>query len=292
MKVAAIIGADSMLGRELAVQLQEHGIVVIGVGRAMHHDIVLDLAEPLNRNICAGRTTDVVFHCASAFTGDDFESARTNFLTNAVGCLNVLELMEQLQCNSCLYAGTLSSIEGFESSLISSYGLSKAQGEKILEWGIARRGGVFCSLRLSQLYDTDGLCCVHQPWFGRIIAYASRGLDLRLPPSAGVRNFLHVADAARLMICAAKMKLKGNWPLCHPESLDNTKIAEIAFREFGCGGNIVIDHNKKAFRPVCYPKDFTVFNQLQDKPRISMAEGMSMIHHSGSADRFGPMDVL
>lgn len=291
MKTAAIIGADSMLGRELTAQLRSQGVQVIRIGRAPGQDIVFDLAVPLNQAICKGRTADVVFHCASAFAGDDCEGSRINFLINSVGCLNVLALMEQLECNACLYAGTVFSIERCESSPITSYGLSKAQAEQILEWGITRKRGIFCSLRLSQLYDTEGLCCTHQPWFGRIIAYASRGLDLRLPPSAGVRNFVHIVDAARLMIRAAMLGLKGTWPLCHSELMDNAQIAEIAYREFGHGGRIVIDHGKKPFRPLYFPAEHSVFELLGDQPRISMAEGIAMIHHSGRAEHFGPMDV-
>ena len=156
---------------------------------------------------------------------------------------------------------------------------------------MTRNAGTFCSLLLSQLFDQQGLCCAHQPWFGRIIAYASRGLDLRLPPSGGARNFVHVTDAARLMARAADAKLEGRWPVCHSEMLDNTQIAEIAYREFGVGGNIIIDQNKSPFRRVYFPEDCPLFQQLGDGPQISMAEGIAMIHRSGHAEDFGPMDV-
>ena len=292
MRTAAIIGADSMLGRELAAQLALQGINVLSVGRSDHHEIVLDLREPLSNETGSGKSADVVFHCASSFAGDYLAGARVNFLTNTLGCVSVLELMERLDCRQVVYAGSTWSYKDSElPDAISSYGLSKAEGEQILEWGMARQNGDFCSLRFSQLYDSEGLCCAHQPWFGRIVAYASRGLDLRLPPSTGARNFLHVADAANLMILAAIKKTNGYYPVCHYESLDHTQIAEIAYREFDQGGRILIDQGKKPFRPVKYPADQSLFNNLRQAPRITMAQGLAMIHGAGTASRFGPLDV-
>jgi len=107
----------------------------------------------------------------------------------------------------------------------------------------------------------------------------------------GPRNFLHVSDAARLIIRAAEINLNGCWPACHTESLDIYQIAEIAYREFGRGGRIVIDSKKKPFRSVSYPSDLSLFEHLQDKPQISMAEGIAMIHRNNYAEHFGPMDV-
>ncbi|BAQ65659.1 NAD(P)-dependent oxidoreductase [Geminocystis sp. NIES-3709] len=293
MKTVAIVGANSMLGKTLAVQLGQQGITVISVGRSKNNDIILDLVKPFHYSICANYKADVIFHCASAFGDDTFEGTQTNFLTNTIGSLNVLKLMQQLECVHVVYAGSMSSYPRLEATnLLSSYGLSKAQAEQILEWGMKRKEGLFCSLRFSQLYDTEGLCCHHQPWFGRIIAYASRGLDLHLPASKGKRNFLHVSEAACLMILSAKAHITGCWPVCHYESLDTTEMAELAYREFGCGGQIIIDMKKKPFRAIFFPEDLSIFERLQHKLSISMAQGIAMIHQSGFAENFGPLDVL
>ncbi|NOR71480.1 MAG: NAD-dependent epimerase/dehydratase family protein [Methylomarinum sp.] len=291
MKTAAIVGVNSMLGRQLAVQLREQNISVIGIGRDPNNEIVLDLDNSVDYGEVSYKA-DVIFHCASAFEGDDFVGLRVNFTTNVVGCVNVLALMEQLECSVCVYAGTVFSINGADSNSLSGYGFSKAQGEQLLEWGLARVNKRFCSIRFSQLYDTEGLCCVHQPWFGRIISYASRGLELRLPePFSGSRNFIHVIDAARLMIQAVETRVSGCWPLCHSEYLNYQQIAELAYQEFNKGGQITIDKNKVPFRSFNFPKNCRVYDQLQDKPKISMADGIAMIHHTGQADKFGPLDV-
>lgn len=291
MKAAAIIGAGSMLGRELSSQLRERGISIVSVGRADNNDIVTDLTVPLDPAGISGWRADVLFHCASSFAGDDIAGARVNFMTNSIGALSVLTLVDALESEYCIYAGTVFSMNGVDSAGYSSYGLSKAHAEDILEWGMDKRSGGFCSMRLSQLYDTDGLCCMHQPWLGRIVAYASRGMDLKLPPGSATRNYLHIHDAARLMILSAERRLSGRHILCHPDNLDNATIAHMAYTEFKKGGRVIIDDSKTPFREFSFPVDARIFDQLGDFPHISMAEGLSMINGKGAAVNFGPMDV-
>lgn len=280
-----------MLGKEIAGQLREKGCIVISVGRALHNDIRFDLTGIFEPDACKGLQADALVHCASSFEGDDVVGARTNFATNTMGCLNVLALMQTLSCRYCCYAGTVTSYDDFEPERMNSYGLSKAQGEEILEWGMSRVGGRFCSLRLTNIYDTEGESCKHQPWFGRIVAYASCGLDLRMPDSAGGRNYLHVEDAAGLMIRALEVELGGCWPMCHTEQMDHAALAGLAYAEFACGGEVLLDRNKLPFRKVNYPSSADLFERLGVAPAISMAQGLEMIHRAGTAPNFGPMDV-
>lgn len=291
MMTAAIIGIRSMLGRALTTELRSRGVRVVSVGRGVGHDATMDLTEPFARHSVTPIPVDVAFHCAASFAGDSPEGTRINLATNTLGNVTVLELMRALDCRRCVYAGTVSSFNGADPNGMSSYGLSKSMGEQILHWGLEPDGGTFCSLRLPQLYDTDGLSCAHQQWFGRIIAYASRGQSLHLPPSGGERNFLHVGDAARLMVRAADDGLTGIWPLCHQERLNTTQIAELAYREFNRGGDIIIDESKVPFRPFRFPDSEDLFERLRDRPQITMAEGIALIHRSGQAAKFGPLDV-
>ena len=291
VNTVAIIGIDSMLGSELARQLRKKGYSIISVGRASHNDITFDLNGIFYAASSRDLRADTLIHCASSFEGDDPVGSRAKFSTNALGCLNVLSLMRALSCKNCCYAGTESSYDDFEPGRINSYGLSKAQGEQILEWGINKIGGRFCSLRLTGAYDTAGESCKHQPWFGRIVAYASRGMDLRMPDSDGSRNYLHLTDAASFIIRALEVELGGFWPLCHTEQLDHAAIATLAYSEFARGGGILLDRKKLPFRKVNYPSSEALFERLGMAPAISMAEGLAMIHRAGTTPNFGPMDV-
>lgn len=294
MKTVAVIGAGSALGAELAGQLCEAGVEVLRIGRRQDCDLSLDLDDALAVLPDGLPRVDVVFHCAAAFADDSDGGRWSNGKTNVLGCFNVLRLMQQLQCKACIYAGSLFSTPGVEVRGRSGYGLSKALGEQVLAWGLteSRPDGVFCSLRLPQLYDVMGRCCQHQPWLGRIVAYASRGLDLNMPPSGGPRNFLHMQDAARLLIHAWQEGVNGTWDVVHPESLDYQQIAQCAYDVFGAGGHLRVAEDKQPFRTLNLPSSGgALFDQLRIWPEISMERGLTMIRDAGHAGAFGPMDV-
>jgi nucleoside-diphosphate-sugar epimerase len=151
--------------------------------------------------------------------------------------------------------------------------------------------GGFCGLRLPQLYDTDGRCCAHQPWFGRIIAYASRGLDLNMPAPNGIRNFMHISDAVKLMIIAWKQKVQGIFPIGHPDVMDYYDIANIAYQEFNCGGKITIDKDKIPFKKAQFPSEFELYSKIGCIDFISISECIKEIKMKGMSINFGPLDV-
>jgi nucleoside-diphosphate-sugar epimerase len=155
-----------------------------------------------------------------------------------------------------------------------------------------RLGGRFCSLRFSQIYDVEGACIRHQPWFGRIIAYAARGLDINLPPSMGVRNFIHVNDAAQVLVAAGyHPTADGVFDVIHPQSLTFHEIAEIAYSVFGKGGQISTDSRKQPFREIHFPDGLHTVETFNSIPYISLAAGISEIRDRGTWTEFGPLDV-
>jgi len=291
MKSVIVLGATSMLGRETVRQLLVEGIEVIRAGRQPDSDIVVDLGSDNAPEFRRARRADALIHCASAFGGDSPEGIRDNLRVNIGGCVQTLEIARQSGAKKIIYAGSVSSDPMLESGLIGSYGFSKAEAERILNWGITRDGGRFCSLRFTQLWDTEGACCAHQPWFGRIVAYASRGQTIKMPAANGRRNFMHVSDAAQLLIRAAGGTLEGIHSVSHPVDIDLAEFAQVAYRVFGRGGSVVIDPAKTPFRNVNFPREEGVFKALGYQPRISPEQGLVLIRDAGTDDRFGPMDV-
>lgn len=293
LKTVAVIGARSMLGTALVAQLRAAGARVLSIGRSEDCDIALDLDKPSTALPTVVPPVDAIFHCAAAFADDSDEGRVTNGRVNALACFDVLRLMAHLQCSTCIYAGSLFSTVGVEMQGRSSYGLSKSLGEQVLTWGLMERqvGGIFCSLRFPQLYDVEGRCCQHQPWFGRIVAYASRGMDLNMPAPGGARNFLHVHDAARLLIQAWRDNVTDIWDIVHPESRDYLQIAQCAYNVFGSGGRVEIEQTKQPFRALHWPSGEPAFNRLDMWPEIDMEQGLRMIRDAGHAGSFGPVDV-
>ena len=289
MKKAAVIGARSMLGSHVVAQLQACGVETLSVGRSSEDDLFFDLeGAPAGTS---GASADIVFHCASSFGDDSDAGLRQNYATNTTSSLGVAELVLRLNARALVYAGSIWSYEDLNRDRFTSYGLTKALAEQMLNWQLHKQGKLFCSLRLSQLYDTEGRCRAHQPWFGRIIAYASRGATIRMPDSRGSQNFLHVRDAADLMIRAAERGLSGVHAAVNPSPLSYRDIADIAYAVFDRGGTVEVAPEKTPFRPVDTPAAGETLTSLGKLSLITMHEGISGIRDAGTAGAFGPMDV-
>jgi nucleoside-diphosphate-sugar epimerase len=291
MKSAAVIGANSMLGRQLVYSLTALGVDVISIGRFAEADIQLDLCKGFLSPIPGELRADVIFHCAASFADESRDGLHQNYQINAAGCLWVLELADRLESSAVLYAGSVSSMEKFEPEKFTSYGFTKEQGENLLGWGTKRQGRRFCSLRFSQIYDTYGECIRHQPWFGRIIAYAANGQDINMPRSEGERNLLHVEDAAGMLIAAGKSSVTGILNVVHPKSLTYQEIAIKAFMLFGNGGQVLTDTNKVPFRSLNFPDGNRTFRILGVSSCVSMEEGIMRIRDQQTWPKFGPLDV-
>ncbi|WP_409525345.1 NAD-dependent epimerase/dehydratase family protein [Nitrincola sp. MINF-07-Sa-05] len=292
MKRVVVLGASSMLGREVVRQLKSYEIEVIQAGRSADMDIIVSHGSGKSPIFSIQCNADVLIHCTAAFGNDDLEGIRLNIAVNIGSAVDVIEIATKMSINRIVYAGSLSSDPSCEpDKAMSSYGMSKLNCENILNWSTIRRGGSFCSLRLTQLLDTDGDCCRHQPWFGRIVAYASQGLTLRIPASNGTRNFLHISDAARILIAAANSDFSGYIPIIHPINIDLHTLAIEAFTIFGQGGEVVVDPKKTPFRMITFPHDTSMRDILGIKPQLSTVEVLHMIRDAGTACRFGPLDV-
>ena len=289
MNTAAVTGANSMLGRCLTVVLQEAGVTVIPVGRHDEASIRLDLRTGLQSPVDV--RAEWLFHCAANFADDSPEGTRENHTVNTTGCLHVLDLAERLGSRVLISAGTLSSRQGFDPNGMNSYCLTKAHGEELMAWRMGQRDGRFCSLRFPQLYDTAGDCIRHQPWFGRAIAYAAQGKDLNLPASDGPRSYMHIEDAARLMLAAATENVHGMLDAVHPEMVSGEELSGLAYQIFGQGAQARIAPGKTPFRKVHYPDGAEVFRLLGVSPAISLSEGITRIRDANTGQAFGPLDV-
>ena len=291
MPSAIVVGPRSMLGACLIEQLRDAGWQVRTAGRHPGCDLPLDLGSAPWPDEPLGFSADALFHCAAAFGDDSPQGRWLNERVNALGAHQVVDLAKAAGCHAVVYAGTLSSCYRDTPDERDAYGASKARGEEILAAGLKRLGIGFCSLRFPQLYDLRGECVAHQPWFGRLIAYAAAGRSLRLPGGDARRNFLFVGDAARLMHAAATSNWRGVQIATHPVSQRYAEIAERAYALFGRGGSIEIAPEKQPFREVCISLPGTVLVEWGLDRLLSMEEGLQRIKASGHGERFGPLDV-
>jgi len=290
-KSALIIGSSSMLGQRLHEYLDKTGFKVFSCGRSDDDDIHYDLKDLALPHIPVGMKADIIFHCAATFSDDSLAGCLDNEKTNALSSYIINELATAIGCKHLIYAGTISSCYSHHSSSMTSYGASKLRGEDILEWSLSRNKIAFTSLRFPQLYDEYGICCKHQLWLGRIIAYAFAGKNLRMPGGNAKRNFLHVDDAIQLMCAAMEKTTTGRLATTHFESITYERIAQQAYDIFDNKGAHELAPEKQPFREIFIPESSETYKLLNYWPKILMNDGIKMIKLAGSAQKFGPMDV-
>jgi nucleoside-diphosphate-sugar epimerase len=290
MKRVGVLGSSSMLGRALCKLLNNSGIEVLTIGRNSSCDLQFDLNSATDTSY--SQNFDVLFHCAASFADDSPIGAANNFQQNSYSVNRVLKLMESSNCSQLVYAGTLASAVDFDPAGYTSYGLSKCIAESQFGWSLNKGSSLFCSLRFTHLIDDDGDCIRHQPWFGRVIAYAGSGNSLGLPDSLGPRNFLHVQDAAELMIRAAFQKLQGVFPVISVEFWLMHQLADLACRIFSKGGSWHLNTEKTPFRRFNYPAHSDdLWSLLNYKEKMTMENYLRHLTELNSIHQFGPLDV-
>ena len=174
---------------------------------------------------------------------------------------------------------------------ISSYGLSKKKGEELLENLLTKSNIEFCSLRLPQLIDDFGECIKHQPWFGRLIRYASSNKILRIPPEGKEEIFYHIIDAAKIMYLAMENDLKGIHSIFHPEKLFYKDIFAKAVNIFDSNAQIEIAREKEEFEAGEIEDSKHIYDLFSWTPEYDMNQVLEKIKINNTFNKFGPFDV-
>jgi len=280
-----------MLGTALEAMLKSENFDVIKCGRNINDDVFLDLKKSKDITLNDDIKVDAIFHCASSFSDNSSRGSFHNELTNSTSSFVVAELASKTSAKSLIYAGTMFS-EKRSTGEISSYGLSKRRGEELLSYILEKSNQQFCSLRFPQLIDEEGKCVKHQPWFGRVIKYASSNQVLRLPREKGVRNFMHVDDAAKFMFLAMLRNLEGVHPICHPEDHTYQEVFHLAKKIFKTKATLKIAMEKRPFTQEPFKKTLEIFCRLGYRPASSLKDILNLIDSQSTADKFGSFDVF
>lgn len=291
-----IIGHTSMLGLALKSRLDQIEEPYITAGRSADSDIHIDLCmqPPTIPEIYMPiGSVDNIYILSSAFEGDTANGTNTNLLVNSASAAYAILLADKLKPKALIYSGSVSSYDNFDLVRgLSSYGLTKRFAEELLEWWSKKSKVRFASIRFSQLFDDTGMCIAHQPWIGRIVRYAFEKCPLYMPASQGKRNFLHVQDAARLLVEVwQNTHLAGILNGCSPYQHSYKDLAHIAFAFNNCTDRLYISSNKQPFRPICLPKDKPLYETLQLEPMVNPSVWIQNIAALKSWRCFGPMDV-
>jgi nucleoside-diphosphate-sugar epimerase len=240
---AAVTGASGFVGRWLVEALLQEGWDVDAISRRALpprkgvRSFPADLSDPPGYGavLRACGPVDVLFHLAAARpthrpAPDDEAMVRAN----ALSALRLFEEALEMRTPRVVFASSISVIgtpaelpvtERHSLAPRASYAVSKLAGEMYAELIRATRGLSIASLRLTSCYGPGMGVDSVLPYFvqsaldGRRVAWFGEG--------GRTQNFLHVKDAARAFMLAARSTAVGVFHIGGPESVSMRDLAEM-----------------------------------------------------------------
>lgn len=225
-----VIGSTSTLGKAIAQALTRHGPVQLAGRREAN--IVFDLSR-LDSPVCE-QSFDVVVHAAADFGGAEPDDLVRAEQVNSVGALAACRLAEQCGARHFILLSSRWAAHQAQDPYYGIYALSKRHAEEVVSLYCQSRGMALTILRISQVYDSQAQCRIHQPLLYAIADSAAAGNTVKLYGSNDPRrNYLHVDDLAEICARVAEQRVEGLHNLGHPEDPRLSQIARAAFEAFG-----------------------------------------------------------
>lgn len=226
-----VVGANGFLGRTVAQMAMQSGLAVDATVHR-HREFV-----PANVNIVRLRDlADVERYDAVIIAGSAIASGGSEISPQVLREANirlVLEIVDQFTqshivfCSSVSVYGVPTSLPLTETSpywLPTGYGMSKLAGETIVQ--TASR---YTVIRFSSLYG-EGMA--RNTFLPRIIDSAKTGVIKLFGNGDRRQDYLHVSDAARLLLLAAKQQKKGVFLGANGRTISNVAAAKLVCQTF------------------------------------------------------------
>lgn len=230
-----VVGSTSAIGRAVADELRGAGAQVLTAGRR-HGDVHLDLADdhpgPLVDADGRRIRCDVVVNAAAAVgaaaDGDDGRQV------NAVGAGTVVRLAAEAGARQVVQLSTVYAACPERAPGTSGYARTKAAGEQLAADAAAGCGVLLSTLRLTHVYDADGVCRPNQelPYAFADRAAAGEPIEVHGDGSTA-RDFLFLGDATRAVRKVVESEVAGTWTVASPAMPTLLEVAEAATAAFG-----------------------------------------------------------
>jgi nucleoside-diphosphate-sugar epimerase len=268
-----VTGASGFIGKHLIKRLTPE-FHTIGISLSTGHDITQ--YHTLEKNI---GSFDQVIHCAASFEADDEDGILKNESINAIGALNVCKLAKAKGCTNFIYISTISSIsKNGENDYFNSYALSKRHGEDNVTYFCKANNIRSSVIRLSQVYDTEGVSKRHQPFLFQIIDNVLNGKKIVLHGENNpLRNFIHIDDVVEVIHRVVTQKLSGDFNCVHPTSQTLLDVIAAVYTAANKTKNIEIVKNGSNLKNIYIPNDNILFTSIGYVPHISIQQGVQKI---------------
>lgn len=196
-------------------------------------DVPIDLEDQDWTAIRLG-TFDTLIFIAADFGGllpSDYARAA---VVNSIGIANLLQAAIGSGVSHVVLCSSISAGYSSESPYFSAYGLTKRHGEEMAEAICFFLGIKLTILRMSQIYDSKGLCQKHQHFLYQITRNVQAGDKTVIFGSRDpTRNFIHLDDVVAAISYVAVNGVTGSWECVNPQNSTIAEVAKIAYQHLG-----------------------------------------------------------
>lgn len=224
---ALVTGVGGFIGSELARQLRDSGVTVVGVDNfSLGHDKNVpsgieflrgDLSDENFVKSLDRESFDVIFHLAGQSGGElSFSDPLFDLDANVRSTHLLIQLMQRIGCRKLVYASSVAAygdaqagedglIEFQEVSPTSPYGISKRASEEYLRVMSEFHNLETASLRLFNVYGSgQDLKRMNQGMLSIYLGQALKNGEVIVKGSFDrYRDFVHVSDAAKAFLAVA-----------------------------------------------------------------------------------------
>lgn len=289
MKKALVLGSEGNVGGPLVAYLKSGGYTVLESDiRAGWREgyLMADINHPIDLLPAFDWKPDVVFLLSAMVSRVTCEQASSLAIaTNLGGINNVLQLCKRVGAMTVFFSTSEvygPACETMDEDLASPspnnrYGLSKALGEKLVEYEVRTHGLRAISLRPFMIYDENEDLGEHRSAMIRFAANLARGRPIEVHRGAA-RGWLHISDAVRAIEAAARVREYAVVNIGHPDIVPMADLAERIRASLGAPERLVIEREiRERMTLIKRPSLERQRVVLGIEPKVSLDEGVARV---------------
>lgn len=292
-EIVLVTGATGFIGRHCAWELSDQGYRTIGLDIIPFPDASSwGLSSFTRGRVCVNEMEKLakkyglpsyIIHCAgSGSVPSSFKEPSADFSSNVVTAMEVLEFSRYHKSRIGVVIPSSAAVYGVSKALrlresspihpVSPYGIHKHMSEE-LALSYSKNFGVPSSvIRFFSVYGTG----LRKQILWDACSKAEKGNYVFAGQGTEIRDFMHVTDAARLLVIAVG-KASPSCPLVNGGTGNGTSVNEILTMIGECWNPTLrpeFTGNKRQGDPMHYLADVTRLRSWGFKPRMEMAKAV------------------